>query len=593
MSAKNLQRIYSYSGDAKKQMRVASCYAALNKLFDIMPEILIGVAVDLVVRKQDSALASIGVVDPYLQIAVLGVLTFVIWAAESGFQFLYEVSWKNISQLLQHRLRQDAFAHVISSDPSWLATQQTGDIMAVLNDDINQLERFIDRGIVEIIHICVSTVLVGLVFLYVAPLLAVGTVLPIPFILAGVWTFQRLISPRYLEVRDKAGRLGAKLESSILGNLIVRAFGAESFQRSLIKEASEDYRSANSKAISVSSAFIPLIRIVILCGFLITLVAGGFMALGGTLQVGSYSVLIFLTQRFLWPFTRLGEVTDNFSRSMASATRVFRLLDTPKEIDRGSAGVSLPLQGQIVFANLSFAYSPGRPVFTNFSLAIPIGKMVAFVGATGSGKSTLIKLLLRLHTPQSGDILVGGSSIADYSLAEYRHLFSLVAQEPSLFPGTIRDNIAFADLSPDLDRLKQSAESAEADAFIDNLPLKYDTEVGERGTVLSGGQQQRLAIARAIYRRAPILIFDEATSAVDNETEAAIQHSLARVARGHTTLVVAHRLSTIRNADCIYVMDQGRIIETGTHDELVSRSGNYARLWALQTGTVPVNASCQ
>ena len=580
-----LRRLFDYGARERRQVYEAITFTSLNKLFDIAPEILIGIAVDLVVRRRDSLLAQAGITDPMHQVALLGFATFVIWVCESIFEYLYMLRWKFVAQSIQHRLRQDTYRNMLRLDVGWFHSQRTGDIQAIINDDINQLERFLDQGLAQIIHISVSSVLIGGIFFWISPILAAGTILPIPIIMFGIWVFQRTLQPHYLKVRGRAGILSAKIESAILGLPIIKAFTAEEYQVQDLASASDDYQKANQAAIRVSSAFVPLIRTTVLTGFLITLVGGAWLVLNDQLQVGSYSVLIFLTQRFLWPFTKLGDVIDGFSRAQASTLRVFQLLETKAQVrSLGEEQDLRAIQDCIRFDNVRFGYEASRPVFANLDLTIPAGKMTAIVGPTGSGKSTLISLLMRFYDPTDGRITFGDKALEHFDLRFLRQQMSLVSQDAMLFPGSVIDNIAFGDTEPDWPMVQEAARLAEAAPFIERLPDGYHTAVGERGLKLSGGQRQRIAIARALYKQSSVVIFDEATSAVDNETEAAIQRSLARVAKECTTIVIAHRLSTIRRADLIYVLKEGKVAESGNHTELCGAGGFYSHLWRLQTG---------
>ncbi|MBL8507208.1 MAG: ABC transporter ATP-binding protein, partial [Chitinimonas sp.] len=359
---------------------------------------------------------------------------------------------------------------------------------------------------------------------------------------------------------------------------------SESFEAKHIEEASNGYREANSRAIAVSSAITPVIRMAILAGFTATLVYGGWLTLQGELAVGAYSVLVFLTQRLLWPLTGLAEVADMYQRSMAAIDRAMNLLNTPINIPyEGRHFPATGVKGELVFENVGFAYGE-TPTLQAINLTIPAGRTIAFVGSTGSGKSTLVKLLLRFYDAQSGRILLDGQAISELNLQDLRRCMGYVAQDSFLTDGTIADNIAYGVPDASEAAIAAAAQAAEATEFIAKLPLGFATRVGERGQKLSGGQRQRLALARAILKNPPILILDEATSAVDNETEAAIQRSLDIVSRDRTTIVIAHRLSTVRQADCIHLLEGGRIVESGTHEQLLARNGGYAALWRLQTG---------
>ena len=559
-SASVLWRLLRYARGYRTRVLAASTCSMINKLFDVAPEILIGVAIDVVVNRQTSFLASLGVVDPAWQIYLLGILTFFIWAGESLFEYFYLLLWRNLAQDLQHALRLDAYSHVQNLDLAYFEDKSTGNLVAILNDDINQLERFLNGGANSLIQVATSIVAVGGVFFVISPLIAGLAFIPIPLIVLGAFYFQRRAQPLYARVREYAGLLAGRLNNNLAGIATIKSFTAEELERSRLNEDSQAYRQANSQAIAVSAAFIPVIRMAILSGFLFTFVVGGVMTLEGSLAVGSYGLLVFLTQRLLWPLTSLAETVDLFERAMASTRRVLDLLQTPISIRNAHSAQRLPVvQGNIAFQQVDFAYSNGLPVLKQVSFQVQAGQTVAFVGQTGSGKSTLMKLLLRFYAPTQGKITLDHTALEQIDLTDLRASIGLVSQDVFLFHGTVRENIAYGNPEASLEQIMAAAQAAEAHEFIERLPQGYDTLIGERGQKLSGGQRQRLSIARAVLKNPPILILDEATSAVDNETEAAIQRSLGKIAQGRTVLVIAHRLSTIVHAQQILVLEQGEV----------------------------------
>jgi ATP-binding cassette subfamily B protein len=492
-----------------------------------------------------------------------------------------------LAQILQHKLRLDAYTHIQNADVSYFENISTGQLVSILNDDINQLERFLDNGANVIIQIIASTLFIGAIFFGLAPKVACFSLIPIPMIIFGAYYFQNLIGPRYAEVRVKAGDLNARFSNNISGITTIKSYTAEQYEIASLEKQSLDYQKANASAITLSSAINPIIRIAVLTGFTATLVYGGWQTLGGQLAVGAYSVLIFLTQRLLWPLTNLADITDQYYRAMASIDRVLGLLRTPIQITSGKRPKhQWPIKGNIVLQNLGFAYQAHHPVLQAINLSIAAGQAVAFVGSTGSGKSTLVKLLMRFYDPTQGSIKLDGHDLIDFDLDELRRNIGYVGQDVFLFDGTVAGNIAYGSFHATQAEIEHAAKLAEAHEFILQLPNGYQTRVGERGQRLSGGQRQRLSIARAILKNPPILILDEATSAVDNETEAAIQRSLDKIVMNRTTIIIAHRLSTVRHVQNIYVLEAGKIIEQGDHDSLLVKNGIYAELWALQTGTI-------
>lgn len=564
---------------------LASTFSILNKTFDLAPPLLIGAAVDVVVQQENSFLAGFGFPDTKTQLIVLAGLTFLIWLLESLFEYLHSVVWRNLAQSIEHELRIDAYRHVQGLEMAYFEDRSTGGLMAVLNDDVNQLERFLDAGANDLLQVATTVVLVGAMFFALAPSVAWMSFVPVPFILWGSVRFQRKIAPRYAAVRNQAGMVNSQLANNLAGIATIKSFTAEEREVERIGRESALYQEANRRAITLSSAFSPLIRVVILVGFTGTLLAGGFLALEGTLAVGSYSIMVFLTQRLLWPLTRLGQTFDLYQRAMASTNRILDLLDTKPQILNGPVALPRPeVRGAVSFDRVSFAYQSGFPIISDLTIDLPAGTTTAVVGATGAGKTTLIKLLLRFYDVTGGSLQLDGHDLRDLNLADLRKAIGLVSQDVYLFHGTVRENIAYSRPDATMDQIDTAAGVAEAHDFILDLPDGYETIVGERGQKLSGGQRQRISIARAVLDDPPILVLDEATSSVDNETEAAIQRSLERITRDRTTIVIAHRLSTIRHADRIYVLEHGSLAEDGRHEELLTKEGLYAGLWKVQTG---------
>jgi ATP-binding cassette subfamily B protein len=583
------RRLLAYMKPHRATVRLAAFCSILNKIWDLAPPLLIGLAVDVVVLREDSVLAGFGVADPWHQLIALSVLTFLIWGLESLFEYFYGVLWRNLAQTVQHELRLDTFDHVQQQGMAWFDERQKGDILAILNDDINQLERFLDKGANDLLQVSTTVVVVGAVFLALSWQVALFAVLPIPLIVWGSFRYQRSLEPRYAKVRAAAGQMNALLENDLSGMSTVQSFTAEEHELGRVEALSNAYREANREAIRLSAAFTPLIRMAILVGFTATLLLGGWYTLEGSMAVGAYSVLVFMTQRLLWPLTRLGETFDLYQRAMASSTRVLDVLDSPTELQQGDfvPEPSLIAASPVSIDSVSFAY-PGRAsLFDNFSLTFNAGTTTGVVGSTGAGKTTLIRLLLRFAEPDDGRVVWCDRPLDTWSLNALRSSIALVDQHITLFPTTILENIRYGRPDASDDDVKKAAEIAEAVAFVEGLPQAWGTMVGEGGHRLSGGQRQRLAIARAVLKDAPLLILDEATSAVDNETEAALQRSIQRISTGRTAIVIAHRLSTVRHADRIVVLENGTVIEDGTHETLLAMAGAYARLWSVQTGERP------
>ncbi|MEC8045236.1 MAG: ABC transporter ATP-binding protein [Candidatus Thermoplasmatota archaeon] len=562
---------------------LASICSILNKFWDLAPPVLIGIAVDVVALREESFLGELGWSDPRDQFLILVALTVVIWVLESLFEYFYAVLWRNLAQTAQHELRMSAYQHIQDLEMRWFSQQTTGGLMAIMNDDVNQLERFLDQGATDLLQVATTVVVVGGIMFLIAPEVAILAIIPVPVIVIGSFMFQRRIGERYTRVREEVADLNSLLNNNLSGITTIKSFTAEKREIERVREASETYLKANQSAITLSASFVPLIRMAILFAFTANMLVGGWMALDGRLSIGAYSVIVFITQRLLWPLTRLGQTFDLYQRAMASTTRVLDLLDTDIGIVEGDLTIQ-KISGDIEFKDLTFSYHGRSPVYEGLSLSIKPGETLGIVGSTGAGKTTLMNLLMRLHDPQSGHVELDGVDVKDLTLNCLRGSIALVSQNTTLFPGSVRENILYGRPDANQEELINSAEVAEAIEFIESLPDGWETDVGEDGHRLSGGQRQRLAIARAVLKDAPILVLDEATSNVDNETEAALQRSIEKLSINRTTIIIAHRLSTVRNADRIAVLDNGKISEMGSHDELIEASGLYSRLWAVQTG---------
>ena len=583
MKENNLRDLFKYALEQDTKVRRGIIYSILNKIFDLAPPILIGIAIDIVVEGSDSFIGNLGYADRRQQLIILAILTLIIWGLESAFDYIAAVTWRNISQDIEHSLRTDAFNNVLSLDLAFFENKSSGRLMAILNDDVNQLETFLDNGANRLVQTATTVLVIGGTFLYISPLVAVFAFIPIPIIIFGSLRFTNRIAERYTKIRNDIENLNANLSNSITGILTVKSFNREKKESERITLSSNEVKSANYHAIKLSAAFIPIIRIAILFGFTATLLIGGFLALDGEIKVATYSVMLFITQRLLWPLTELGVIFDSYQKAMASFRRIINLKNTSPTIGNGTEKLE-SFDEKIQISNLNFEYVKNFPVLNNISIDIAKGQTTAIVGSTGSGKSTLIKLILRLYDSTSGEIEFDGKNIRDLELDSLRNKIGLVSQDIFLFEGTVFENIAYGNLDANDEEVWEAARLSESDKFINQLPNKENTIVGERGQKLSGGQRQRISIARAILKNPEILILDEATSAVDNETEAAIQRSINTLKKGRTVIAIAHRLSTIRNAEIIYVLEEGKVVESGNHESLLEINGVYSKLWSVQTG---------
>lgn len=583
-----MRRLLGYLNPYNTSLYGSSVASIINKVFDLMPPLLVGWVIDSVRGESPMWIQQIVGSDDNWTLAIfLAVLTVFIFGFESFFEWIFQRGFMRLAQRVQHNLRMDTYRKIQSREMAFYESQRTGDTMAILNDDINQMERFLNAGFNDILQLGVLFVFAGIVLFSTSWELALVGMIPIPLILLGSRWYQKLIGPKYSVMRQEVGHLSSRLENNLSGISVIKSFTAESFEEKRVEENSQAYREANYGAIKLNAIYIPLIRMFIAIGFGGTLLIGSYWVLNdtGKLTVGELVLFSMMIQRMLWPVTRLGAILDNFERAKASARRVFGLLDKESTIadpeNPVDAGRS---KGGIRFENVKFHYDNKVPILRGLSMNIRPGETIGIAGTTGSGKSTLIKLLLRFYDVSEGQVQLDGHDIRAYSLKGLRQNIALVSQDTYLFHGTVMENIAYGLPEMIEKEIIEASKMAQLHDFIVTLPEGYRTLVGERGIKLSGGQRQRLSIARAILKNAPVLILDEATSSVDTETERAIQQNLDKFAAGRTALVVAHRLSTIRNADRIVVLHQGEIAEIGHHEELLKKGGIYADLWAVQTG---------
>ena len=575
------QRYRRYRG----RFALAVLMSTVNKVADVVPELLIGAAVDVVVRGSGSFVADLlGVDSRHSQLAWLAAINVVVWVVESASEYAAAVLWRGLSQGIEHDLRVEAYDHAQHLHLGWHESRASGSTLATLNDDVNQLERMLDVGLPAILQTALNVLLVGIVFAIASWQLLLYAFLPIPVIILGSLVFQRRLEPLYDRVRGAVADLSGALSANLAGIATIKSFTAEERERARVEQVSAAYRDTNLRAIRASAAFVPLVRMAILAGFTCTLLLGGWATLDGELELGLYSVLVFMTQRLLWPMTDVAEVLDLYQRGRASTARILALLAEPVTVPAGTRALDRPVRGRVELRGVRAGYADGPDVLHDLDLVVPAGETHAVVGSTGAGKSSLLRLVLRFDDPRAGQVLLDGTDVRELDWDSLRGSIGYVAQDVYLFSGTIAENIAYGRPDATPAEVRAAAEAAAAADFIDRLDGGYDAWVGERGVTLSGGQRQRIALARALLRDLALLVLDEATSAVDNETEAAIQKSLRRAGERCTTIVVAHRLSTVRHAHRIWVLDGGRVAEAGTHDELVAADGAYAALWRVQTG---------
>ncbi|WP_248895370.1 ABC transporter ATP-binding protein [Haloplanus halobius] len=517
-------------------------------------------------------------------------------------RFVSRYLLQSAAQKIQRDLRNETYDHLQHLSMDFFVDHQTGGMMSILNSDINRLEQFLNTEFRQMIRVVATVGGIAVILWTYSPQLAVIALAPVPLIGLASGYFLTWIEPRYKSIRESVARLNTRLENNLGGAAVIKAFNRYGFEHERVAEQSQDYHDEKVGALRIRRAFFATLRLLTGVVFVLVLYIGGLDNINeveGALTAGSFALFFLYLRRLYSPMRRVGKSANKYQLAKSSAERVFGLLGREPTVTSPTDPYRPEtVEGDVTFDDVTFGYDDRDPVLRNVSLDVPAGATVGLVGPTGAGKSTLVKLIPRFHDVDAGAVRVDGVDVREYDLGALREEIAVVEQSPYLFSGTVAENIAYGDqdaLAAERDgettareRVVEAARAAEAHDFITDLPEGYDTFVGERGVKLSGGQRQRLAIARALLNDPAIIIFDEATSDVDTETEERIQESLDRLVEDRTAFVIAHRLSTIQDADRIVVLKNGEIVETGTHDDLLGADGDYAALWRAQADAAPV-----
>ena len=583
------------------QAAVGVFSSVASRLLDLLPPLLLGLAIDAIfLNESDFSLWLLpeawlpAETEQAAQFRLVVYLVVASFALAALFHWTRNWGFNSFAQEIQHAVRTDTYDKMQRLNMGFFAERQTGELMSILSNDVNRLERFLNDGLNSAFRMGVMIIGIAGILFYINWQLALIALLPVPLVAFFTYVFIRIIQPKYARVRESVGRVNSRLENNLGGIQVIKSSNTEPYESERVEDASGEYFAANWDAIRTRIKFFPGLRLLSGFGFAVTFVVGGLWVLNdaapgplsGELTVGGFVVFILYTQRFIWPMAQFGQIINMYQRAYASAERVFGLMDEPDVVSESDDAYELSVeQGSVEYEDVTFGYGDDE-VLKNVSFKADGGETVGIVGPTGAGKSTLVKLLMRLYDVDEGAVRVDGNDVRDVTLSSLRRRVGYVPQETFLFYGTVAENIGYGSFDASEDEIEEAARAAEAHDFITNLPDGYETMVGERGVKLSGGQRQRIALARAVLRDPEILILDEATSDVDTETEMLIQRSLDDLTKDRTTFVIAHRLSTVKDADEIIVLEDGRVVERGRHEELIKDDGLYAHLWGVQAGEI-------
>ncbi|MFB6194386.1 MAG: ABC transporter ATP-binding protein [Halobaculum sp.] len=583
--------------------------AMITRASRLVPAVLVAAAIDRVILQSGQAglLADYGVLPTgtitgadartafLAQLVAIAILAYLVRSVTRfGSRYLFQ----STAQKVQRDLRNDTYDHMQTLSLDFFANHQTGAMMSVLNSDVNRLEQFLNTEIRQLIRVVATVSGIALLMTYYSPKLALIALAPVPIIGLASAKFLAWIEPKYRGIRETVSRLNSRLENNIGGAKVIKAFNRYEFESERVAEQSEEYHDEQVAAIKLRRAFFAGLRLLTGVVFVAILWVAGTDIIaagageGAALTAGGVGLFFLLLRRLYAPMRRVGRSANKYQQAKSSAERVFGILGhDPAVTSPPDPHVPESLDGAVAYEDVTFGYTDDETVLSDVSLDVTAGETIGLAGETGAGKSTLLKLIPRFYDVNEGRVTVDGTDVREYDLRTLREHVGVVEQNPYMFSGTAEENVAYGDLSaltpdgdPPSDRVVEAAKAAEAHEFVTDLPDGYDTPIGERGVKLSGGQRQRLAIARALLNDPEIIVLDEATSDVDTETEEKIQRSLSRLIADRTAFVIAHRLSTIRDADRVVVVDDGEIIEEGSHTELVARDGDYADLWAKQAG---------
>ena len=584
---RQLWRVLPYATAYRGRLLTGFVANGAARAADLLPFIVIGWSVDYFTTGDIVGMAPFsGVLEGLERPAVgYGVLIFLSFTLLAIFQGISEYSWQTLGYNIQHDLRMDATKSLIAMEASYYDLRQTGQIMSVLSSDVNQLEDVVSDSSTSIIRIVVTFGFALVILLTMSWNLAVVVFGPLTLIVPLVYWFSTRVARRYRKQRESTGGITSVLENLISGIAVVQAYNAQSWEARRVERESGDYRDQAIGASGDRNRFIPGIYSIAGIAFGMLVTAGGWLAQQGEISTGELVTFLLISTRLTMPLFIFGMLVNQLQRGEAAARRVFAAVDLePTITDAPDAEALVGGIERIEFKGVSFTY-PGTsvPVLSRISFVLEAGRFLGVMGHTGAGKTTILKLIMRYYTPDEGEVLLNGKPLQAYTLESVREAIGFVSQEPFLFHGTVDENVRY-NLKADDASVESALKTAGAWDFVQDLEDGLQTMVGDRGSKLSGGQRARISLARAVLKQPSLLILDEASSALDAETERRIQENLLASGSDRATIAVAHRLSTIRNADEILAMVDGAVVERGRHEELLEVEGVYASQWTIQTG---------
>lgn len=557
----------------RKNFYISLIFLLLVTVITVIYPVILQVTIDEVIEKQQFQYV------PYIALGFIGIM-----ALKGLFTYFNQFLGDLFGIRSVYRLRNELYEKLQFLPFRYYDNAKTGDLMSRLTADVEGFRFFLSFGFAELIRfVLLVTISLGLMFYYSVALTFV-TLLAMPFLAFVTYRFDKRVHPAFRGIRKSFGKLNTNVQENISGINTVKSLSREDYQINKFNDSNVDYKDKYISTSNVWAKFFPLMEFIGNACVVGLLAFGGYLVINGQLSEGALVAFFSLVWYIVWPIANLGFVINQFSQAKASGERLLEILEAEEDIQDAPDAKDVPnLKGHVTFEDVTFSYpNEDKTALENVSFDATPGKQIGLIGATGSGKTSITQLITRFYEPQSGRILIDGEEVNKYSLYSLRNQIGFVLQESFLFSSTIKSNIAYGRPNASMDEIVRAAKMAQAHEFIMELPDGYDTMLGERGMGLSGGQKQRIAIARALILDPSILVLDDATSAVDMQTEFNIQRELKAALAGRTTFIIAHRISSLKHADEIIVLEEGKVVERGTHDELVQKNGAYRRIYNIQ-----------